>query len=258
MEKGNLSLFFLALLVFSTLQFTSAIETKIKVTTYANHDLSIDFLSTSPVNLIKTMKVSSGTGEVSFTYSSTESRFNMNVFVFSGGVKVLNSRFDDNVAGESIHLILFSNNKTIIRDFQEVTQNNTNNTGVTQNQSQNNSSQNNSLNNQSGDPSPGSSILSGNTPYYIGGAILLVIIVFFLIKIVKNKPFAKKDVKVRKLSDIHEEHPENYKRAVEQAERKMQDMQREINRLKNQEKIKQMESRVRQEQEEIKKLRRGY
>ena len=67
----------------------------------------------------------------------------------------------------------------------------------------------------------------------------------------------KKDVKIRKLSDIHEEHPENYKRAVGQAERKMQDMQREINRLKNQDKVKQIESRIRQEQDEIRKLRRG-
>ena len=183
MEKNNISLFFLALLVFSMLQFTSAIDTKIKVTTYANHDLSIDFLSTSPIKLIKTMKMSSGIGETSFVYSSTESRFNMNVFVFSEGIKVLNSRFDDNVAGESIYLILFSNNKTIVRGFQEEPQNNT---GVIQNQSQNNSSQNNSQNNQSGDASSGSgsSILSGNTPYYIGGAILLAIIIFFSISIV--------------------------------------------------------------------------
>jgi hypothetical protein len=239
-------------------QFSSAIDTNIQISTYAGHDISIDFLTSSPLKLIKTMKMPSGTGEKSFVYSSTEAKFNMNVFILNNGQVIMNSRFDDNSAGESIHIILFPNNKTILRGVEPPPANTTN---PIQNQSQNNSvqnqsnPQNNSQNNTGGG---GSSFVWKTYYYYIIGAILLAIIVFFLIRTFKDKiSFRKKDVKVRKLSEVADYKESDYKKIAERAEKKVEEMQKEINRLRNEDKIKQIETRIRQEHDEIRRLRRG-
>lgn len=245
------------------LQLTSAIDTKIKVTTYANHDISIDFLTASPMKLIKTMKMSSGTGETSFVYSSAESKFNMNVFVLNQGQKIINARFDDNAAGEPIHLILFPTNKTIIKDLPEEIPNIINETNNTQVELSLNQSQNNSLEDKdklslTGSATEGtsSSVLSGKSIYYIGAIVLLAIIVIVFISIKKKS--APKELKVRKLSELKSESPKAYKKEAEQAEKKVEEMQKELNRYKNQDKIKQIEARISQEQEEVRRLRRGY
>jgi TolA-binding protein len=44
----------------------------------------------------------------------------------------------------------------------------------------------------------------------------------------------------------------------EGGEKKVEEMQHEVNKLKNQEKVKQIEDRIRQQQEEVRRLRRGY
>ena len=92
--------------------------------------------------------------------------------------------------------------------------------------------------------------------YYAGGVILFAIIAFFVFRKFGKR---KKEIKVKKLSDWIQEQkqnkPEDYSGIIREAQQKIEDAQKEINRLKNQDKIREAERKLQQDQAEIRRLR---
>ena len=96
---------------------------------------------------------------------------------------------------------------------------------------------------------------------YILGGILLVVIIFFIVRIIIRRRGERvlPEIKVRKLSEWKASMSahDNKSRAIEEAERKLQEAQAEINRLKNQDKIRSAERKLKEDQEAIERMKRG-
>ena len=102
-------------------------------------------------------------------------------------------------------------------------------------------------------------ILNKKVIYVVVGAILLAVVVFFGIRM-KKKLSGKKDIVVKKLSEMQEEKQEkieDYKETIEKAEKKIREAQNEINSLRNQSRIREMERKLQQDQAELRRLRGG-
>lgn len=293
MRKETSTFILLGFFTLFLLSSVYAIDTKVKVTTYADHELNINFLRSSPLELLESFNLDSGTaGEIEFIFSTEVSNFDVSAFVLNGGQKVVYKRFDDNLAGQSIHLYLFPQDVKIVKDYEtlEATTivNETNDAVI------NETAVNDSVEN-SGDtateittdtatqqnPTAGitgmatsneeSSLFSNNLIYFILGFLILAAIVFFgmmrLTTIQRrklgleddNKP--TKSVRVKKLSEklkeikeIKESKPDEYHSAIEEAEKKIKDAQKEINKLKNAEKIEDLKKRMDKDKEELEHL----
>jgi hypothetical protein len=104
---------------------------------------------------------------------------------------------------------------------------------------------------------------------YIGGGVILVIVIILLIWFFSRKKKLNygdersvPEVRVRKFSEWQEEAKRTESRdenlgAIEEAERKIREAQAEINKLKNEEKIKSMKKKIAEDEQELLKLRRG-
>jgi hypothetical protein len=268
-----------------------AIDTKVKVTTYADHDLNINFIKSSPLELLESFNLKSGTGEVEFIFSTEVSNFDISAFVLDGTEKVVYKKFEDNTAGQSVHLILFPQNISIVKNYEEVEAINLTNEEVINETVINDSTtlptDNNSVvitkdltNNQPASTSgitgmatsnEEGSLFSNNLIYFVLGFLILAAIVFFgmmrLSTIQKRKMGLEEDnkhvktVRVKKLSEKLKEIKENkpdptmeYHSAIEEAEKKIKDAQKEINKIKNADKIDDLKKRMDKDKEELEKL----
>ncbi|MFH1326747.1 MAG: hypothetical protein ABIH59_01305 [archaeon] len=280
-KRKGVGFFIFLMLMLIIVPNISAIDTKVKVTTYSNHELNINFLNPPPgaLKVFKVYNLNSGLeGEVNFIFSSEEPKFDITTFVMKDGEKIVYERFDGNIAGESIYLRLFPGDSEIIKNFVEE-ENETEETNETVNETSN---ENEVIENitvesleedkeqvvgitgaaTSDDESRGG--LQKNLLYYIFGLLVLSAIVFTGVMKIKKRPTSSKEVKVKKLSEKLEElkedkksKPKDYHQAIEEAEKKIQEAQKEINKLKNADKIDEIKRRMIEDQKELLKLREG-
>ena len=278
MGKGSLffgvSLFSLLLIV----NFVSSLDTIVQVETYPNHKLELNFLKASPLQNLETFRVNSDAqGKAEIKFSTTQNFFDINAFVKSGTEVLVHYRFNEVTAGENVLLKLYKDNQEIVKGIEIATNTTLNNTSANSTNSANTTTQNDSV--IENDTAPSNAGITGlaaddiptgegvsdspfgrNLYYVLGAIILIAIIVFVVFKIRKKSSWTgPSDVKVRKLSDPHgeKEKMSNYTKAIEDAERKINEAQAEIRKIKNQDRISEMRKRIDKEQQELRKLEKG-
>lgn len=282
MRSKGVSKVFLTFFILSlcTLSVSAAI-TKVKISTYADHDLEVSFLKPESFVQLDILKENSGpSGEVVYEFSTIEDYFDMNVFVKENNTVVLHERFDANEAGVPIHLILIQGATQIIRNYENVEAQTTDSEDqetevyVEENQTEENITEENTTVTQedtTADSSPGITGLAtsdesakpksffDNIFYYIIGLLVLSGIVFLGVSRMK-KHSGTKEIKVKKLSDIKKDKKQkidDYKQAIDDAEKKIEEAQKEIKRLKNVDRISEVKKRLIEDQKELMKLRSG-
>ncbi|HLC77535.1 MAG TPA: hypothetical protein VJH92_00230 [Candidatus Nanoarchaeia archaeon] len=266
------------LLVF-LMQFTSAIATPVSVQTFPNYDVMVSALRPGYVyNLIgdSFQGVSNANGTFSITLSTNDSDdIDVKVWVKKDNVPIVIKRFEGYNVGVPINLEVYPDNYVKPTPVVNVSENTTKTDSVPVNETNDKTPDSTNTSNTSAENS-GSKLTgaavddgksSSNTLYYLlGGAVLLALAGFVASTLLKRREgIVPKEVRVRKLSDIRKENSElsaksaeEYKRAYEATEKKLEESQREITKLRNQEKIKQVEDRILREKEELRKLRKGY
>ncbi len=268
------------LAVLFLLPLISAVDTKVKITTLSDHDINVNFLNPSPPPIqFESFKLDSGpTGEVEFVFSSEKPNFDITSFVMKDGQKVVYQRFNGNIAGESLHLILIPGSIQLIKNYEqtESTENETSTNETIANEVASNETSTNETavvteENESRASITGlatsedkSSILSNKIIYYALGILALLIVVFFSGRLIQSRrgqyPGREKDIKVIKLSDLKagkEESGDDYKRAIEEAEKKIEEAQKEIRSLKNKGRIEEVKKRLVEDEKELIRLRKG-
>lgn len=288
-RKEAIILCVLFVVVLLGLSSISALDTKIKITTYADHDLNINFLIPPPnIELLESYTLSSGSdGTIEFTFPAGAQNFDITAFVLKDGQKIVYEKFEDNVPGESLHLTLYPGKSTIVKNFEETeatndTEPQTNKTNETVALTIENTSV--TTENDSGEAAPGltgfattneesSSFLSRGMLYAIIGFLFIGIVIFGMLKTLtikkqqariegREEEKEEKKIKVKKLSEklkeIKEEKKDSdrseYQKVIEEAEEKIKKAQAEINRLKNKGKIEEIKKRMDADKEELERL----
>lgn len=264
----------LGLIVFLLIvQFVIAVDTELTVKTVPEKRVDISVVRPNQVySLIKSFHVNSDSnGDAKVTFSHDEETFNVRVWVKGDGVEIANKKFEEEYpTGESLILQLYPKwysppiNETVLNETNSSAE--TNLTNVEENASDAfipvEPNVENSQVNSSG---TGAVILNNNFGYsskvfyYAVGAVFLIIIFLFLGNFFLRKEKVNKEIKVKKLSEFNAERKEqlesgNYKGVIENAERKIEEAQKEINRLKNEGKIKEIRERIERDQQELNKL----
>jgi hypothetical protein len=243
----------------------AVMDTEIKIKTFPNHEVQVTPYKGS--NYFKVMKDTSDEyGDISLIFNSTYYDFNLIVTIKKDGETIYKKNYWEEVfyAGNSISLKAPEKGFEFIETPSEINETDINNT------EQNLSLMENETElSEEETESKGPSFITGfaigakdlflNKWLYISlGAIALLIAGYFLLKNVKKKPSASKEIKIKKLSDLHKEKEEKIddsKQIIEDAERKIKEAQDEIRKLKNQDKIKEVEKRMLEDQRELRKLR---
>lgn len=110
-------------------------------------------------------------------------------------------------------------------------------------------------------------ILSGGIFLYIVGVVVVFAIVFVgVMSFKRKKTSSKKEIKVKKLSELNREKEDSpdkkdkiddYKQAIDDAERKIEEAQKEIRKLRNEGKITEMRKKLEDDQKALEKLEKG-
>lgn len=97
--------------------------------------------------------------------------------------------------------------------------------------------------------------------FYIFGFVAFIFLVFLVFKAKNFVKFErpKKEIRVKKLSELKKEKEESVQKSKElqEAEKRLKEVQREINSLKNKDKINNLKRKIVEEQQELMKLREG-
>ncbi len=267
-KKLILSLVIFLLLV----QLISAIDTEITIKTLSNHKVMISALNPGEIySLIQSFHEDSGAiGEVSVVLSSTVNYFDVAVWVKKDNQVILYKKFENGYpSGTPIVLELYPEwyvkeevNNLSLEENTTISSENISSENITINETaaileEKTEQQNPSL---GGSVIFGEGFFSNNKIYYgIGIIALLAFITIFAIKL-KNKSKEPKEIKIRKLSDLQAEKKENLQysnKIIEDAERKINEAQEEIRRIKNQGKIEEVKKRIVEDEKELMRLRTG-
>lgn len=252
-------------------QLISAVDTEITVKTLPGHKIMISALNPGEIySLIQSFHEDSGAiGEVSVVLSSTVNYFDVAVWVKKDNQVILYKKFENGYpSGTPIVLELYP--EWYIKEEK------TNNLSLEENKTT--SSENTTIINETADifeekteqqqnsPNLGGSVISGQgflsdkrIYYGIGIFALLLIVAIFAIKL-KNRSKKPREIKIRKLSDIQAEKKEKFqyaKKIIENAEKKINEAQEEIRRIKNQGKIEEVKKKILEDEKELARLREG-
>jgi len=278
MKKREITFVAFLLVLLLAISGVYAIDTKIKITTYPDHKLFVDFLEKNPVSLIESFNLNSDSeGEVEFVFSTENSVFDVSVFVFNGGEQICKNKFEDLIPGEPVNFIMYPGNFEIIKNYDELEEENiTEEENLTIEVEQEEIVEEEipidsvPITGMATSEETGENFLMGNIIYFVVGFLVLVALVFVgslkLKSIQKTKNYSQekpqKEIKVKKLSEKLQEMKEDQKDkigdfqgAIEEAEKKIKDAQKEINKLKNAGKIEELEKRMKEDQEALKKLK---
>jgi len=283
MKKGNVV--FVLLLILSLLPMLSAVETPIKISTYPNHDLVIDFLKISPLTILEKVKASSGTeGETFITFINSASEFDINAFVMKDGEKAVYKRFSSLEAGIPLCINLFAGNEEITIDCAEalgkveINETETNKTGEEDSVTAGDidveveveeeiiiedvevieeDTEEGATITGAATSEEGASFLSINTLYYVIGIVLLLAVIFIgavgMRK--KIKTSRSKDIKVKKLSEMKEDKKdkEEKREKIEDQKDKLEESKEKVDDYKKA--IEEAQRKVEEAQKEIRKLK---
>lgn len=227
--------------------------------------------ATKPSPLLNSYHIQTSDGRVNVNYTGEEDKIDIKVQVTENGQQIMLERFDDTTAGERVILSVYPTN--ITRSYltgQVISSNNSsapvntsNLNNIIQNTTSTASSNLNSTNNSSSFISISSvknAILSKTGIYTIAGIIAAIIAIFVIRFIIRKSPRTK-EMKITKTPQVHQQvqSPDikEAKSKLEETQKRLAEAQREIARLKNEERIKEIQKRIEQEKQEISKLRSG-
>jgi len=271
----------LILLLALTSVIVSAVNTEIKVETYANHDVFVNVYDHSKEDPIATFSENSGSsGRIIFNFSSDISKVDLYTIVRKEGKIIFSKKFESCNTGGQIKIEL------VKEEVQEATVNITASTNLTSNETSNttptNSTENETVN-ETTNTTTSESIEETNADitgawipkkdeffskyfYFIVFGVLAVIIaggiVFLVLKMtVMRKPLGLKDIKIRKYSEIKDEiegkpSSEDDKKILD-LENQVKELQKEIDEIKNKKnKIKEAEEKLRRDMKELERLKK--
>ena len=235
------------------LQLAFAATTEIKIKTLPFQEVQItpcSHISESFVSLGSFVGKSDQYGDVLYTFDATESTFDLIVYVKDElGETIYNKKYTDGFkAGEGVSLEISVNNFKLLPTpgasnvSQEVVVANVT-ANVTTNESIINSIEvvnlsENKDENSSGGFITGFAVELGNLftnkifYYSLGGVVILLAIIFFVIKYIRREKVPK-EIKVRKLSDFNSEKEVR----LQEARKKLEEAQKEIRNIEGEEKL---------------------
>jgi len=276
MKKG----FVILLLNVLLLAVVSAADTEINVKTLPDHDVSIYVLDASQVYyLLQSYHLATDwKGFQSVIYSGSTPDINVRVVVKKDNQQVLSEKFGPYKTGSPIYIQAIPGN--LSKDYREfekaaaqsTTINFTNITNVSS-VNQNNDTISNSTNitfneNKTSEKNNllgGFSLLKTNEKIisslkYLGYGTIAIIVILLIILIVKKYGSSV----VRYLGSIRPPHlkksissSSNIEIELRKAEKKLEEAQKQIERIKREERIKEVKKRLQDDLEELKRLQRG-
>lgn len=279
MRKLILFIFAFLLLAISIIVIVSAGSVQLEITTYANHDVTVNILD--PVRedpLLTTLEDSTGQdGIANFNFEATASKIDISVLVRKNGKLVVFKKFEGYTPSGTISLRVLKETTTTVNQ----TANNTNQTTSTAannatNQTANATSVAPTTNTSSTEQNASANKTSESSmPKYFSDlpimkiimytvgilAIVLIIVGLILFLVFRGKNKAPGDIKVKKYSELKEEIKEKSKtvdeKKIEELEEKIQGLQEEVTDIKNKKyKIKEVEERIKKDMAELERLKR--
>ena len=271
----------------------SAIDTEITIKTTSFSNVNLNILAQNSVESIERFNEDADKyGDLVFIYSGTLEKFDLNYYVKKNDKKVDSGILKGNLAGEPIYIeavpegveLIFA---PVINQTNQTEQSELNQTDLNQ------SELNESINDYNTEIEKGISgfaifgedgLISKNALYYMGGAIMLAMLIFLGFKLYNHRPKPQREIKIRKLSELKKQQEDkkdkedkdkdkqeqeekiddlkqekkekigDYKELIEGAEKKIKEAQDEINKLKHKDKIKEIRKRIADEEEELRKL----
>src|SRR3989344_522934 len=254
-------LFFCFIVLILCFQIISAIDTNVQVKTVPLKNVNLVISTNDPPYISN--KDADEYGDVSFVCPSDNPRLDLTIFVkdIVENKKVAFKKLENQIAGEEIYVEVVPDGFEIIETSgeEEVVENTTLAEEPQNQTSGSTSTEKETLVTITEKPKKrfkllGWAIFGDNEKlkeiiYYAGGVILFAIIAFFVFRKFGKR---KKEIKVKKLSDWIQEQkqnkPEDYSGIIREAQQKIEDAQKEINRLKNQDKIREAERKLQQDQ----------
>jgi hypothetical protein len=258
-------IFFCLILLILSFQLISATETIIKVKTVPFKNINVIVLSSSLEIYDSFNKDADQYGDASFLFSSDKSRFDVTIFVkdIDSDKKIAYKKLEYQIAGEDIYVEVVPEDFTIVKTPGEETE-----TEIAENISLNDSVI--SLQEESTQKSriSGYAIFGENTKlrkiilYSLGGIIILLV-AFFIFKKIKKRNKGEKGIRIKKLSELRSEEkasdndgsPQNYYQILNNTQKKLEETQKELDKVKNREKIREIERRIQKDQQELRKLK---
>ena len=262
MKKG---VFLVLAFILFLIPLVFATETKIVINTAPNHDIIVSFLDIAGTQVLKKDKYDSGeNGNISFSYISESNKIKMSVFVqkFGEKVELIDSNnpvaFDLELGGTQVFNVYPVGYEPIkaevVEPIPEVIAEVENDTTIIAEEG------NSGLTGQVVNSPSKKFKLSPIIYYVIAGFFLVGILLFIVTRSIKKRKSRAKpndEIKVRKLSEMTSDRETVTNSEIEEAERKIMEAQAQINKLKNQEKIKMLENQMYKNQAELDRLRSG-
>ena len=264
---------------FLLVQIVSAVDTEIKVKTLPDHEVQCTILySSSSSSVLESFKNNSDEyGDISFVYSSDKSKFGLILFVKKDGGKIISRKYLENfIVGTPVYRELAPPGFEFIATPDEIneTLNATNQTieNITTDENESEifieETEEETEVQLAGSAIVGDKgFLTKKTIYYTIGIIVLLI-GFLVIKTVRKKLSVPKEIKTKKLSDVikekkekletnEENKPATNEEIIADAEEKIKQAQEDIRKIRNEDKIKQAKKKIEEDEEELIRLRRG-
>jgi hypothetical protein len=253
------------------LQLISATDTNIKIKTVPLKNVNVIVLSSNMEVYDRFNQNADEYGDVSFVFSSDATRFDLTIFVKDIAVdqKVAYEKLENQIAGEDIYVEVIPKDFTIVEIPEEENVPTENTENLTEEPENFNldeiappeKSEKKSL--LSGLAIFGENNKIGRIILYVLGGIVLTLIIFFIIRKIRRGEKTEKEIKVKKMSELMEERkieerkdtPESYYKVLDETQKKLEATQKELNQIKNQERIKEVERKLQQDQQELRKLK---
>lgn len=286
---------FLCALILMTIPIISAAETEITIYTLPNHEALVRILNPEYDSLyvLDNFRYNTNSnGKIFFTFEASRQTFDISILLVKNGEKVAEKRFEGTfTSGYPVELEYYPGEEeepeTTNETLQEqANQTQTNETETTINE--NPSNENETLNETFEIPEISTenfksekekvtafSIQDGRLSIapkgflYILGLVVLAVLIFIGIKhshhiekrLKEGKESKKKEIKIKKMSDLNKKKSERLKdqeEKIERAKKMIEDAQAEINKMKNpnQAKIDEIKRRLIEDEKELLRLRR--
>ncbi len=252
---------FFAFLLLLLIPLISSADTQVTIKTVPNHNVDISFLRHNQgYSLIESFHKNSGTGgNVSVTFSTTESKFDARVWIKKDNVVVVYEKFEEGyIPGSPLEFEVYPDwylEQLEIENEMRAKNGEVPSANLSLNEASENE-KNSTLNETKESAGKNSSSSEGITGffvsvkeginkkiiYYAAVFVLLVAILsagFFAIRKIKNirtnflRSNSPKEIKMRRLSDVIKEEQKSNLEIVEAAEKRIKEAQEEIERIKN-------------------------
>ena len=258
-------IFFCLVILILSFQLISATETIIKVKTVPFKNINLIVLSSS-LEVYETFnKDADQYGDASFLFSSDKSRFDLTIFVKDVDLdkKIAYKKLENQIAGEEIYVEVIPEDFAIVKtpgeeNEQEIIENTPLNDSLISLQEE--PEEKSKI---SGYAIFGENIQLRNIILYALGGTIILLAAFFIFKKIKKRNKREKGIKVKKLSELRSEEktlinegsPQNYYEILNNTQKKLEETQKELDKVKNREKIREIEKKIQRDQQELRKLK---